>query len=259
MCPPEGYALDDGGRYKPSKLQLKMWAMWEEFWGEWVPTATDGEPYFVVFNGDGIEGVPHQSVAQVTANMENQVAHAAVVLKPVADGARASGGMYYHIRGTEAHVGKSGQHEEALAKELGAVPNEEGQYARYELWKRVGGSLCHFSHHIGTTGSSHYESTAVMKELTEAFVEAGRWGDEPPQVIVRSHRHRSIQIRMPAKDESAMAIVTPAWQMKTAFAHKIPGARQSQPQIGGILIRRHPGGELYCRARVWRMERPSEG
>ncbi len=260
LCPSDGFGLDDGGAYRPSRLQRKLWAMWEEFWGTWVPKATVGQPFHVVMNGDAIDGVPHQSVAQITGNMEDQVRHAMGVLEPVASYARASGGEYYHVRGTEAHVGKSAQHEEALARQLGAVASEDDQHARYTLWLRIGGSLCHFAHHIGTTGTSHYQSTAVMKELTEAFYHAGRWGDEPPQVVVRSHRHTSLQIRVPARDESALSIVTPAWQLKTPFAYKIPGARQSEPEIGGVLIRRaEHDGELYSRARVWRIERSAEG
>jgi hypothetical protein len=53
----------------------------------------------------------------------------------------------------------------------------------------------------------------------------------------------------------AMAVVTPAWQMKTPFTWKIPGARQSQPQFGGIVIRQGDE-ELHIRKKVWRLERP---
>ena len=151
--------------------------------------------------------------------------------------------------------------EERLAETLGAVQNKEGQYARWELWLRVGngkGHLCHFLHHIGTTGSAAYESTAVHKELIESFVEAGRWGDEPPQVVVRSHRHRHFEERIPGAAGYIIATVTPAWQGKTPFTWKIPGARIAQPQFGGVLIRAGDE-ELHSRFRVWRLERPKEG
>ena len=169
-------------------------------------------------------------------------------------------GRYSHVRGTEAHVGQSGAEEERLAQRLGAIPNEQGQHARWELWKRLGGALIHFSHHIGTTGSSAYESTAVYKEMVEAFVEAGRWGDEPPQVVGRSHRHRCLETRIPTKDGYGISVVTPAWQLKTPFAHRGAGARQARPprpRIGGGLIR-HGDEELPTRFKVWRIERPRE-
>lgn len=262
LCPPDGVALDDGGTYLPSNLQLKVWSMWREFWDDWVPRVTKGEPYDLVFNGDGLDGVHHGSTTQVSHNMEDQQAIAlACLMDPVAK-CKQSGGRYYHIRGTEAHVGKSAVEEERLAKALGAVPNDEGQHARWELWKRIGagkGHLCHFLHHIGSTGSSAYESTAVHKELVESFVEAGRWGDEPPQVIVRSHRHRHYEVRIAVGQGYGISTVTPAWQLKTPFVYRIPGARLAQPQFGGVLIRAGDEDGLYTRFKVWRLDRPREG
>lgn len=252
LCPPEGLKLDEGGIYTPSSLQRRVWGFWEEFWGEWVPRVTRGEPYAVVMNGDGIDGRHHGATHQISHNIKDQIELAHRILAPVA---RKAEGGYYHVRGTEAHVGPSAEAEEALAARLGAVPNSAGQHARWELWKKLGPHLCHFLHHIGTTGSTAWQATAVNKEMSESFVEAGRWGDQPPQVIVRSHRHTCIEVRVPTAAGYGIAIVTPAWQMRTPFAWKVPGARLSQPQIGGILIRLGDE-ELHTRFKVWRVERP---
>lgn len=260
LCPPEGVALDDGGRYEPSSAQQKVWSIWRDLWDEWVPRVTKGEPYDVVMNGDALDGVHHGAVTQVSQNLADQATIAIACLGEVAQCAHKSGGRYWHIRGTEAHVGKSAQEEERLAQALGAVPNEAGQHARWELWKRIGpgsGHLCHLLHHIGVTGSAAYESTAVHKELTEAFVEAGRWGDEPPQVIVRSHRHRHYEIRIPIGAGYGISTVTPGWQLKTPFTYRIPGARVAQPQFGAVLIRAGDE-ELHSRSFVRRIERPKE-
>lgn len=259
LCPPHGAKLDDGGRYMPSRFQIKVWSWWDEFWGEFVPEATKGEPYTVVFNGDALDGVHHNSTTQISHNLEDQAEIAYDILKPVVDRCE---GRYYHIRGTEAHVGKSAREEESLAKRLNAIPNQEGQHARYELWKYVGDAdrgepiLCHFLHHVGTTGSMAFESTAVMKELVEAYSESGRWGRREPDIIVRSHRHRNIEVNIPTRNERARAIVTPAWQGKTPFVWKIPGGRQSQPQFGGVVIRMSDDGVPYVRHWVKSLERP---
>ena len=259
LCPREGVHLDDGGEYLPSELQLKLCDWWDEFWDKWVPAVTHGEPWDLCHNGDAVEGVHHDSVTQISHNLHDQGEIAYCLLQPVVDLCKASGGSYYHIRGTEAHVSKSGQEEERLAKRLGAVPNDYGQHARWELWKRVGGGLVHLLHHIGTTSSSAHESSAVNAELSTSYVEAGRWDHEPPDCLVRSHRHRCIEVRLPARKHGelryASAIVTPAWQLKTPFAYKIAGARQSQPQIGGILIRQGDE-ELHTRMYVRDLERP---
>lgn len=253
LCPPEGVILDDGGPCMPSTLQLKVWTMWREFFDVWVPQVTHGEPYVLVCNGDAIDGVHHGSTTQMSQNIEDQVKVARACLLPEVRRAAA----YYHVRGTEAHVGQSALHEERLASDLGALPNEVGQHARWELWLNLCGHRLHFLHHIGTTGSSAYEATAVHKETVESFVESGRWGDAPPEVIVRSHRHRYIEVRIASTNGYTSSVVTPAWQLKTPFTYRIPGARLSQPQIGGIVIR--VGDEdLHTRARVWRIERPRE-
>lgn len=217
-----------------------------------MPLATKGEPYIVVHNGDAIDGSHHGSTTQISQNIGDQVDLAYNILKPVVDRCE---GRYYHIRGTEAHVGQSGVHEEALAKRLGAIPNQEGQHARWELWKQVGGKTVHFLHHIGTTSSSAHESSALNAEMAAMFVEAGRWNRQPPSIVVRSHRHRSMEVRMPVASGYATVVVTPSWQLKTPFVYKVPGARLSQPQIGGILIR-HGDRELFTDSKVWSIAPP---
>lgn len=260
LLSPEGIVVDGGGRYLPSEFQSKMWAFWSEFWGTWVPEVTRGEPFDLVHNGDAIDGVHHNSTTQISHNLEDQQRIAEAVLRPVVQQCRDSGGTYYHIRGTEAHVGQSGVNEEKLARALGAKPNREGQYARFDLWKRVGdkrGPLVHLLHHIGTTSSAAHESSAVNAELTASYVEAARWNREPPDFIVRSHRHRSIAVDMNSARGYAAAIVTPAWQGRTPFTWKLPGARISEPQVGGIIIR-NGDEEFYYRRWVKSFDRSPE-
>jgi len=261
LIPPDGCKLDGGGEYTPSAFQRKMWDWWLEFWREWVPTVTRGEPYDLLHNGDALDGVHHGSTTQISHNMEDQVRIAEAVLRPQVDACLEKGGRYFHIRGTEAHVGQSGENEERLARSLGAVPNAEGQYARYDLWKRVGdpdakihAPLVHALHHIGTTGSAAHEASAVNNELSQEYNEAARWARQPPDYVVRSHRHRFISVDLASANGYAASIVTPAWQGKGPFAFKVPGARLSEPQIGGIAIRQGDE-EFYFRRFVKSFER----
>jgi len=261
---PEHTKKDGGGAYKLSSLQQKLWDWWEIFWGEWVPKHTNNEPFVVVHNGDVIDGVHHGSTHQWTHNMHNQRLAAEHILEPVRDLCK---GQLYIVRGTEAHVGKSGEHEEELAKNLEAIPDDEGNHARWDLWIRIGGRLVHFLHHIGTTASAAHEASAVNAELTSEYVEAARWSEEPPAMIVRSHRHRFIKVEIAAEtgenvdhDKPAAegsAFVTPAWQLKTPFAWRLAGARISTPQIGGVLIRAGDE-ELHIRKCIWRVGRSKE-
>lgn len=250
LCPPE-VMLDEGGEYHHSDLQAKLWAMWQEFWGEFVPECVHNEPFAVVHNGDAIDGVHHNSTTQITHNLKDQVAIAIEVMKPIVE---LCDGRYYHIRGTEAHVGKSAATEEGLAKALGAIPDAH-QHARNDLWMQIGGGLVHLLHHIGSTGSLAYETTAVMKELTESYVEAARWNRRPPDMIVRSHRHRYVELAIPSYNGKARAVVTPAWQGKTPFVWKIPGARQTTPMFGGVVIRWSDDAQcLFIREKVWTVQ-----
>lgn len=252
LCPPAGFQLDNGGVYLPSSIQKKLWTMWESFWG-WVDETTEGEPYDLIHNGDVIDGSHHNSTSQISHNLEDQRDWAINVLLPHVTRCRQLGGRYYHVRGTSAHVGESGCDEEAIAKTLEAEPNEDGQHARYDLWKDLDGSLIQSLHHVGTVSSAAYEATAVHKELTESYVEAARWGRRPPDMICRAHRHRFIQIMIPTAAGRAFAVVGPSWQLKTPFAFKVAGARISTPQIGGYIIKK-THGVLHTLERIWPIE-----
>lgn len=253
LCPPTGIKRDEGSPYTLNKVQKYIWKCWKEFWGKWVPKHVKGEPYEVVINGDTIDNEHHGSKSQISQNKAVQVRIAKKVLKPIAEKCQ----KLYIIRGSRAHDGTSGEDVEGLAEELGAIPNDVGQYARYELWKYIGTQkyLLHFLHTIGTTSSASYESTAVHKELVESYVESGRWGDRPPDGIIRSHRHRHFRIDLATQNERALSVVTPGWQGKTPFLYKT-GFRLAQPQFGGIIIRVADDGELFEQHRVWHLARP---
>ena len=253
LMPPQ-VPLDNGLTVMQSALQKKMWAMWLEFWNKWVPEVTQGEPFILVHNGDAIDGVHHNSTTQISHNLTDQKRIAEMVLAPqIKKAAR-----YFHIRGTEAHVGQSGADEEELAGTLKAIPDQLGNHARWDLWLRLRGALVHFTHHIGTTSSAAYESTAVWKEMAEAYNEAGRWNDEPPDVVVRSHRHRQFETRIATNKGYGISLVTPAWQLKTPFVWRGTLGRTGTPQLGGYLIRAGSEDHVFTRFKVWKIERTPE-
>jgi hypothetical protein len=226
LCEP--FKLDDGGTYTPSDLQTKLWKLWENFW-DWALETVKGSPYIVVHVGDVIDGVHHKTTALSTHNLSTQSAMAISAMKPKIAKAEA----YYQIRGTEAHVGASGQEEETIARELGATKDDLiGVYSRWELWiDYAGKGLSHFAHHIGSTSSAAYESSALMREIVASFVEAGQWGMRPPSLVVRGHTHRYLKIDPP----NCCGVKLPAWQAKTPFTYKID--RMRGPMFGGVVIK----------------------
>lgn len=253
LCPPEGITLDGGGHYQPSDLQVKVWQWWLLFKDDWIPKVTRGQPWALVLNGDTTDGRHHNSTTQISQNLADQKRLAQEILYPMIE--KASG--VFVIRGTEAHVGPAGENEEQLAESLGAIQNEAGMSSRLELSLRIGGdngALCHFAHHIGVTGRTHYESSAPMGELGEYYTEAGRWGEEIPDFLIRSHRHRHIKIEIATHKGYGIVEVTPGWQLKTPYLYR-SAAKNSIPQFGGIIIRRGDE-EHYSRSFVRSITRP---
>jgi hypothetical protein len=125
------------------------------------------------------------------------------------------------------------------------------------MFYRMGdGALAHFAHHISTSSSPFSETSALLREQVGGYVEAGRWGDEPASVYVRSHRHICSGIWHPSRHGITSTVTTPAWQLKTPYVHKI-SARMSQPQIGLVLLLVGDNGP-YVKPWVRHIERPEE-
>lgn len=251
LCPPK-VTLDGGGVYKQSGLQRKLWKWWLEFTDEWIPEVTHGKPFALVINGDVMDGVHHGNTTTISNNHADQFKIAYEILHPLIKKLKPA--KVFMIRGTECHAGANGENEERLAKALGCCPDDTGNYSRNELWLKVGTGLAHILHHVGTSGSNAGESTALCREFAEAACEAGKWGYPCPDWVVRSHRHRHIEVRVPTRNGRGTAISTPAWQCKTAFSFRIAGARQSLPQMGGIALLARDG-EYYSRSFVKVVER----
>lgn len=248
VCPGE-VQLDERSKHIPSPVQNKLHSWWLEFWNEWVPYATGGEPYSVVVNGDLIEGRHHLAIDPFTLNLAIQSRVARELLKPV----RAKAVNMLLVRGTEVHDGKACEQLETLGELLG-VDQIDGNYSTYKLVLDFCGHTIHFDHHIGVTQSAAYETSALNRALVKEFVEAGRWGGKVADWQVRSHRHQSCGIWMPSARGRCGVVVTPSWQALTAFGHKV--ATGSRPQIGGIVMTAEPWGDLEIRNRIWALENP---
>jgi len=255
VMPPGGFTDDEGNHRNPGRLQRKLGAWWDEFW-KWVEVETQGD-YDVCVNGDLIDGMHHENTTHWTANMDTQRQACVQLLRPVRERAQ----RFLVVRGTETHTGKSGQHEEAIARELNAEKSREGTCSHWELYYRMGRYLVHLTHHIGTTSSPFAESGALNREMVSGYVQSGRSGKTAPDVYVRSHRHTCAVFSHPSERDDdpirmSTSISTPSWQLKTPYLHRT-AARMQQPQIGGVLI---IAGHNTVYAKPWTrfIERPGE-
>jgi len=233
LMPVQRFRLDGGGYYHRSRLQAVVARYWREFWDDFVPYATKGEPFAVVINGDLIDGRHHRATTQISQNLADQRRLAEIAIDPIHEACK---GRLFVVRGTPAHSGESGEDEESIAKAIDAMPDEFGRYSRNDLWIRCGDALCHFMHHIGTSSRMAYETSAVMAELSEEFTVAARFSNQPPDIVCRSHRHKNVEISVPTDRYRGFSFVTSGWQLKTPFAWKING-KIVPPEFGGSVIR----------------------
>lgn len=232
--------LDGGGYYIPSNGQRKVWNIWNYFWDKWLPLYMHDEPYMLIVNGDSIDGgAHHNNVTHITANMEDQIDIAYNILAPKVD---KSKGLIM-IRGTECHDGISGQYVENLSKRLGAI-QYQGRYSRWESKLDFHGAYIHCAHTIGFTGSTNFESTAILAELAAFYYQTGRFHHKSPDIIVRSHRHACMEVKLPSANGMAISFCTAGFQLKTPFSYRLMKGRTAPPQIGGSLIR-HGDRDMY--------------
>lgn len=234
LCPKVVKTVDQG-EYKPNKYQRTLRKYWKHFWGSFVPEVTQGaQKRILVINGDVLDGVHHHTVNIISNSWLVQEEAAVEVLKEIPELCPEKIDETYFIKGTEAHVGPNGESEDRIAEKIGAQPNEMGEYADYQRWFDVDGTVFQFAHHIGVTSSAAYESSAPMREMVAALVEAAQWGAEVPSVIVRSHRHRFIEVPIPSQHGRIRCVITPGWQVRTPFVERID--RMRMPHVGGVVF-----------------------
>jgi hypothetical protein len=200
----------------------------------------------VILNGDAIQGVNYRDGQIVGATVGTQVTAAKALLEPI----RAAASRVYVVRGTEWHDGKAADDLETLARELGAEPDPAtGQSSWWELYLGPeAGPVMHFAHHVGMSSVPWYEATVPLRDTLLQLSELARfYGPRAPnlRLVVRSHRHRYIHVDAPP---DLQVVVTPSWQLKTAFAFK--KAASLLPQIGWVLIQ-WDGSELVVRPRIY--------
>lgn len=229
LCSPKMH-MDGGGGYRPSKFQRGVWRYWQHFWEEFVPSQIEkAEKTAVILNGDLIDGNHHGSVGIWTNDPDCQADNTCDMLEPV-----KKIGKVYVVRGTEAHSGPGSKAEERIAKELGCMKDETGSYSQWQLWLDIDNQIVQSAHHISTTSSAAYETSAPMREMITGLVEAAQWGQKLPSLFIRSHRHRFVTVPMTTRAGRVQAVITPAWQLRTPFVERID--RMRMPHIGGIVI-----------------------
>lgn len=219
------FTTDEGQEITATKAQEWLYSNWQDLLEYTKQRAgivgrKRTHRLVLVHLGDVVDGL-HHGTPQALPNLTDQEVMACDLLRPLV--ALADGG-YYQIRGTEAHAGAAGQSEVRIAKELGARACE------WELDLDVDGVLYNLAHHGRAGGRDWTSSTAGV--AAELILDRAITGRAIPQFVLRGHRHTIDDSG--GKLATTRAISCPAWQLKTAFAHKVAAGRRSD--IGGLLF-----------------------
>ena len=233
LCPPD-YATFDGSTYGLNPVQEWLWKHWQTMTGPWLDDIRQGEPFALVVNGDATEGIHHKNMQVVHADPGVHAKIAIHCLKPIAAKAAAT----YMVRGTECHVGFTG--ETNIGAAIGAEYHPDtGERSAFEWDLRVNGTLCSFKHHISASSRIALYATQLSIALAEEQTTAARAGHSIPKVVCRAHRHTHGLYT----DDDGLILTTPAWQLKTTYGHKVVPA--AKPACGGCLLdfrNAEPGG-----------------
>lgn len=244
LCPPEGTRTDDGQEVKPSKFQRWIWERYEMFWAraQAVKAQHKGCRTTVVGNGDIFEG-NHHGTQQIMAPGKDAQAYIASRLFDPVEAFQPD--RVFIVRGTEVHVGPSGSDEEALAKALSnRLPivrdPETHLWSYWHLRLLLNDRLLDFQHHTNVGGLPWTAPGAIARLAFRIWVEHTERNRRAPDLAIRSHRH---QYRDSFGAHRTRAIVTPAWQGKTGFAHKV--VPESIADMGGLIITIPPTGPYH--------------
>ena len=247
LCPLEGVRVDDDSEYHPSKAQQWTWACWGDYWKTVGRIRAEAvADLYSVYNGDAVEGDHHQTSQIISRNPEPQTYITERVFGVPRDPTKV-----FVVRGTETHVGPGASSEEHLGKRLKAERSEAKTWSHWRLRMEVHGVRLDFLHH-GRTGTRPWtRASAVGALAAEIFYEHTAAGYPHPHLAIRSHRH----VHADSYDASPTRVIqTPAWQLKTAHAHKV--APESIADIGGIIVTITPDGQYDVEKKLYKPELP---
>lgn len=239
VCPPN-IKLDDGGYYHASPLQRWLWNCRESFFDRVGETRKKyGAHLLTAFNGDWTDGDHHQTTQILSGN---PTAQAAVVNECMKAPLALDPDKMLFVRGTESHVGKSACFEERIAMGLKkdgwpVLMEEGGNASHWHARLTLGRLRFDFAHHgkMGTLPWTRPNQTAslaaaIFYEHAKQDMRAHRL-PSAPHIAFRSHLHQFVD----TQDLHPVRVIqTPAYQMRTAFIHRIDTTGKL-PDIGGVI------------------------
>lgn len=220
LCPPT-VQLEGGGVYTVNKYQKYLWECWLNFCSQ-IPLDS-----LVVINGDWIHGAHGHKDSQIIST--NKATMRQIGYDAIAPLMKRKPSEVYFVRGTEWHEATGAEDLETVASMFPRTVQIGGQFSHWTLWMEIFGKKWHFAHHISMGRTSGF------KQLDIAMQEFIMHDQPMPDYMIRSHRHQY----QPITNGRHQLIVTPGWQLQTAFVVKL--SPMSNPDIGGLIFDNNKG------------------
>lgn len=249
LAPPR-IQLDDEQTVTPSPFQKRLWKAYQKFVTE-ARADTEGYERVVVLNGDlGELDTKRRSYQIITPNKATILEMTIDALTDIAE----LGDRLYVVRGTPAHIGKSGWLEEAVAKNFEhAVPYSLKVMSHWHLKGKVNGVGLDIAHHGQTSGYPQNRNAAADRLAHRTWQDYIVRGERPPQIVVRSHMHHKLM----GDWQQTNVFFTPCWQGHTDFTYRI-GAENDNSDIGGLVFKIEDNGQWSYKYYMYDVKREIE-
>lgn len=233
LCTPT-VPLDDGHAHKASRGQRLLFHYWEELLNH---AAKLNNPLVVHIVGDAVEtDMKDRSSQLITRNRAKILELAKELIEPLANTAQE----LYIYRGTTAHVGKSAEAEEDLAKDFDTTVKcpETNTWTWYANLFKSEGIRFDIAHHPKGSGGTNpmLQNNVADRNASYAQFEYSQRRQEPPHILVRGHLHK---FRRSYDRFLVEAILLPAFSLKTEHTNRIDP--QALSDVGGVFIHTSAG------------------
>lgn len=221
LCPLE-VDTGDGSGYKSTPQQRTM------YYRAWLPLVEKIlklRDFVLVLNGDlGDYDVKKRGMPLISTNPNALLMASFDLLFPLVEASRKT----VILRGTDAHVGTNGAHEETLAIALdkrypGKIHPAEGKTLTHpHVTAEIDGLRYDIAHHTEASPGKAQTTRATfpVRVGVAVYNRYREAGEKLPDVIVRGHNHYPAQA-----DYKGMRILClPGWQWPTEYVYRIGGA-----------------------------------
>ena len=241
LMPPGEWQFDTGGSYNPSPAQNWIWEQWEKAW-DMIATLRRGRKLIVVNNGDAVDGVHHGTREIITQNKNEQARIHCACMDWAMKKVHKFDELYY-VRGTEVHVSDI---EEEIARDLGAEARytnngTDGSYVFDQLFLQpdIGTEpLIDICHHGSGVGSRAWtKGNSFRSQLLSYYFFLRDTDLTIPRYVIRAHLHTLVRRGIYDQRYIMEGMITPSFQLKTHFAHRIANMNPlSDIGLGWIIV-----------------------